>query len=84
MLKDYDTKEVRLLKSTLSQNIFNNFLSHYQTYHSDEKNEKPFVYVDQSGAIKLLTNVVDDGDNTQSGLFAVSVAEDGWIEFLTF
>jgi len=70
-----------LLKSAISSSLFNEFSSTYQTYSEDHETLTPFVYVDQEGNIKLLTNVVQD-DGNMDGIFAVSVAGDGWMEFL--
>jgi hypothetical protein len=61
--------------------MFNQFASGYQAYTEKTPNENPFVYVDTEGSVKLLTNVVED-DGSVEGIFAVSVAEDGWMEFL--
>lgn len=68
-----------MLQSPLATSIFNQFSSNYQTYSQDQN---PFVYVDQNGNIKLLTDVVND-NGSSNGIFAVSVAEDGWMEFLS-
>ncbi len=71
-----------LLKSTLSASLFDEFSSSYQTYNpSLDHTDKPFVYVDPLGNIKLLTNMVTDNES-DDGIFAVSVAEDGWMEYL--
>jgi hypothetical protein len=71
-----------LLKSTLSASLFDEFSSSYQTYNpSLDHLEKPFVYVDPLGNIKLLTNMVSDNESAD-GIFAVSIAEDGWMEYL--
>ncbi|MCT4642542.1 MAG: hypothetical protein N4A33_09635 [Bacteriovoracaceae bacterium] len=67
-----------MLKFKVSSSIFSSFKSAYQSYHH---NQNPFVYVDQEGNIKLLTDVVSD-DGKDDGIFAVGVAEDGWMEFL--
>ena len=61
--------------------MFNQFASSYQAYTEETPSENPFVYVDTEGNVKLLTNVVEDDGNVE-GIFAVSVAEDGWMEFL--
>lgn len=74
-------REVILLKSTLSESMFNQFTSTYQAYTQEKPTENPFVYVDHEGNVKLLTSVVED-DGSVEGIFAVSVAEDGWMEFL--
>lgn len=74
-------REVILLKSTLSESMFNQFTSSYQAYTGKTPTDNPFVYVDTEGNVKLLTNVVEDDGNVE-GIFAVSVAEDGWMEFL--
>lgn len=42
---------------------------------------QPFVYVDSAG-VKLVTNVVDEKD-APDGVFALSMAQDGWMEMLT-
>jgi len=68
-----------LLKNALSSNLFNDFKSSYQTYPNQTL--KPFVYIDTLGNVKLLTDVVAD-DGERNGVFAVSVAQDGWMEFL--
>lgn len=70
-----------MLKSSLSESMFNQFASTYQAYTEKISAENPFVYVDTEGNVKLLTNVVED-DGNMEGIFAVSVAEDGWMEFL--
>ena len=70
-----------MLKSSLSHSLFNQFTSSYQAYSQNNKSHNPFVYVDTNGNVKLLTSVVED-DGTQDGIFAVSIAEDGWVEFL--
>lgn len=61
--------------------MFNQFASGYQAYTEESTKENPFVYVDTEGNVKLLTSVVED-DGSVEGIFAVSVAEDGWMEFL--
>ena len=74
-------KEVILLKSSLSNLIFNDFTSSYQRMRTQENSSKPFVYVDPNGSVKYLTNFVDEADENDE-IFAISVAEDGWMEFL--
>ncbi len=68
-----------MLQNALSSNLFNDFTSSYQNYPDQSTN--PFVYVDSQGNVKLLTSVVED-DGESDGFFAVSVANDGWMEFL--
>jgi hypothetical protein len=72
------------LVSTISATLFDEFSSSYQSYnttHSDPSTSKPFVYVDTAGNVKLLTDMIDD-DGSDEGIFAVSMAEDGWMEYL--
>lgn len=75
------------LVSTISATLFDDFSSSYQSYKStysstsDTSEAKPFVYVDTQGNVKLLTDIVDD-DGFEEGIFAVSMAEDGWMEYL--
>jgi hypothetical protein len=61
--------------------MFNHFSSSYQQLQPSENSNQPFVYVDPNGLVKFLTSVVEDSDQN-SDIFAVSVAEDGFMEFL--
>lgn len=70
-----------LLKSSLSNQLFDHFTSSYQSLTDIDEQQTPFVYVDHDGVVKLLTNVVGN-DTSGEGIFAVSVAEDGFVEFL--
>tara|TARA_B100001971_G_scaffold213155_1_gene245520 strand:- start:111487 stop:111714 length:228 start_codon:yes stop_codon:yes gene_type:complete len=70
-----------LLKSSLSNTIFNHFSSNYQQFNNEKNSSQPFVYVDPNGSVKFLTSIVEEGAE-ESDIFAVSVAEDGWMEFL--
>lgn len=70
-----------LLKSSLSNHLFDHFTASYQTLPDIDEQQRPFVYVDHEGVVKLLTNVVGS-DTDSDGIFAVSVAEDGYMEFL--
>lgn len=85
-------KEVIILKSSLSRELFQNFVSTYQICNQDQTTEvltmqqqltKPFVYVNNDGSMRLITNVVDSigGDDE---IFALSIAQDGYMEFLAF
>ena len=71
-----------LLKSSLSEALFNNFISSYQSLTTIETGQKPFVFVGNDGSVKLLTNVILNNENDE-GIFAVSVAQDGLMEFLS-
>lgn len=70
-----------MLKSSLSNTIFNHFSSNYQQLNNEKNSSQPFVYVDPNGSVKFLTSIVEEGSE-ESDIFAVSVAEDGWMEFL--
>lgn len=74
-----------LLKSSLSNHLFDHFTASYQSLPESLKDTddhvKPFVYVDHEGVVKLLTDVIDD-KSSANGIFAVSVAGDGIMEFL--
>ena len=64
--------------------MFNQFAADYQTCHkTSAQSNQPFVFVNHDGSIKLITDVVDSlgGDDE---IFALSVAEDGFVEFLAF
>ncbi len=72
-----------LYKAPLTATVFKDFSSCYQHFAS-QKNpqiDSPFVYVDSSG-VKLVTNVVDEMAQDADGVFALSMAQDGWIEML--
>ncbi len=74
-----------MYKAPLTASVFKDFSSSYQHYtsqsHSDSTTDQPFVYVDAQG-VKILTNLVDDQDSTPEGVFALSVAQDGWVQML--
>ena len=73
-----------MFKAPLTAFVVANFLS---SYHSLDSNPvpnaptEPFVYVDAFG-VKLVTNVVDSAHAEKEGVFALSVAVDGWVEML--
>jgi hypothetical protein len=71
-----------LFKTGLTATIYENFLDSYQSFETKKSSSNtPFVYVDENG-IKIITDIVNESDNSADGVFAVSVAEDGWMEFL--
>jgi hypothetical protein len=72
-----------LYKAPLTATVFKDFSSCYQHFTSPKPRslDQPFVYVDSSG-VKLVTKVLDDQDSTPEGVFALSVAHDGWVEML--
>jgi hypothetical protein len=73
-----------LFKAPLTAFVVANFLSGYQSLSDPQVPEapaEPFVYVDANG-VKLVTNVVDSTNAENEGIFALSVAEDGWVEML--
>jgi hypothetical protein len=72
-----------LYKAPLTATVFKDFSACYQHFASQKSAspDQPFVYVDSSG-VKLVTNVVDENGAAQDGVFALSVAEDGWVEML--
>ncbi len=67
-----------MLKSSISSSLFSKFSSNYQCY---SQGQNAFVYVDPEGNVKLVTDVVED-NGCDDGIFAVSMAQDGWMEFL--
>ena len=72
-----------LYKAPLTATVFKDFSACYQHFASQKSSpshDQPFVYVDSSG-VKLVTNVVEE-DANNDGIFALSVAEDGWVEML--
>lgn len=81
---DFDFgKEVIILKSGLSRQLFEDFTSNYQACPKQSHQNSPFVFVTHDGSFKLITNVVDSlgGDDE---IFALAMAEDGFMEFLAF
>lgn len=73
-----------LLKSSITRNLFNEFTTNYQTLELENYSiAQPFIYVDNDGSIKLLTDMVKNCDGDDD-IFAVSVGEDGWMEYLAY
>jgi hypothetical protein len=72
-----------LYKAPLTATVFKDFSSCYQHFSSQHsKNpDEPFVYVDSQG-VKLVTGVVDQENMTSDGVFALSIAGDGFVEML--
>lgn len=71
-----------MYKAPLTATVFKDFSSCYQHFTSESSPDysQPFVYVDASG-VKLVTSVVDEQD-APNGVFALSMAQDGWMEML--
>ncbi|MBY0516214.1 MAG: hypothetical protein K2P81_04860 [Bacteriovoracaceae bacterium] len=74
-----------MFKAPLTAFVVANFLSNYQSLEAPspipDSPSEPFVYVDANG-VKLVTSVVDGQHAETDGVFALSVAEDGWVEML--
>ena len=72
-----------MYKTHLTATVFKDFSSCYQHFISQKsKNpDEPFVYVDDSG-VKLITNVIDDLGEAGEGVFALSMAQDGFVQML--
>ncbi len=71
-----------MFKSGVTRSVYYSFVDSFQSFGSQKSDlEKPYVYVDSNG-IKLITDVVNEYNENASEIFAVSVAEDGWMEFL--
>ena len=73
-----------MYKTHLTATVSKDFSSCYQHFTSQKTKspEQPFVYVDASG-VKLITNVVDEDNDSTDGVFALSVAQDGFVEMLS-
>ena len=73
-----------MYKTHLTATVFKDFSSCYQHFTSQKTKspDQPFVYVDASG-VKLITNVVDEDNESTDGVFALSVAQDGFVEMLS-
>lgn len=73
-----------MYKAPLTATVFKDFSSCYQHFTSQKtplSPDQPFVYVDAFG-MKLVTSVVDDQDASSDGIFALSMAQDGFVEML--
>ena len=71
-----------LFISSTTKKSFEDFLSNYQTMSTQpQAHSQPFVFVD-TNEIKLVTSLVDELDTAEDSIFAVSMAEDGWMELL--
>lgn len=73
-----------MYKAPLTANVVSTFLSSFQSLpHHDSPDipSEPFVYVDQHG-VKLVTNMVSAETSAEGAIFALSIAEDGWMEML--
>ncbi len=72
-----------MYKAPLTATVFKDFSSCYSHFTSQaSKNpDEPFVYVDAAG-VKLVTSVVEENGASSDGVFALSVAGDGWVEML--
>lgn len=73
-----------MYKAPLTASVFKDFSSCYQQFtsqSSDPSSDQAFVYVDAQG-VKVITNVVEDADSSPEGVFALSVAQDGWVQML--
>ena len=73
-----------MFKAPLTAFVVANFLSNYQSLAAPQVPDtpaEPFVYVDANG-VKLVTSVVDSTNAADDGVFALSIAGDGWVEML--
>lgn len=72
-----------MYKAPLTATVFKDFSSCYSHFSSKNSSspEQPFVYVDADG-VKLVTGVVGEENSASEGVFALSMAEDGWVEML--
>lgn len=76
-----------MYKAPLTATVFKDFSSCYQHFstQNDQSSDstRAFVYVDAFG-VKLVTDVVNGESSENDGIFALSLAEDGWVEMLAF
>ena len=70
-----------LFKSSLTHNIFNEFVSTNLSVKKSTYIQQPFVFV-YNGEYKLIADVLDGDYFSDENCFAVSMAGDGWIELL--
>lgn len=71
-----------MYKTPLTATVFKDFSSCYQHFSSQKSSnsQQAFVYVDSNG-VKLVTDVVDSMAKDDD-IFALSMAEDGWMQTL--
>jgi hypothetical protein len=73
-----------LYKAPLTASVFKDFSScyHHLSGHPSFQSysSQPFVYVDSAG-MKLVTQVLEQ-NTAPDGVFALSMAHDGWMEML--
>lgn len=76
-------KEDLLFKAPLTASVVSQFLSSFRSLQSPQISslDQPYVYVDADG-VKLVTSIAHEGDQDENGIFALSVAQDGWVEML--
>ena len=76
-------KEDLLFKAPLTASVVNQFLSSFRSLQSPQNSnpDQPYVYVDADG-VKLVTSIAQESDQDETGIFALSVAQDGWVEML--
>lgn len=74
-----------MYKAPLTASVFSQFASNYQSFTSKSPESSaaanPYVYVDGNG-FKLVADIVEDESSQTDGIFALSVAQDGWMEML--
>ena len=70
-----------MFKAPLTSSVVEDFLSTYRSLVSPSLNSAPFVYVDRDG-VRLVASISGEKDSEREGIFALSVAEDGWMEML--
>ena len=73
-----------MYKAPLTASVFKDFSSCYQHFTSKSssiESDQPFVYVDAQG-VKVLTSVMEGMDASPHGVFALSVAQDGFVQML--
>lgn len=73
-----------MFKSPLTRSQYQQFVSDYQSVSNQAQSKSSnmttaFVYVDKEH-VRLVTDVMDE--LSDEGVFAVSIAEDGWMELL--
>lgn len=77
-------KEDFLYKAPLTATVFKDFSSFYQQIQNPltaSDANQAFVYVDAFG-VKVVTGIVEE--EGPDGIFAISMAEDGLVEMLSF
>lgn len=71
-----------MFTSPITAFMYESFLSSYQSLKKSSSSQRnAYVYADKGG-IRFIADLIDDDSFKEDSVFALSVAEDGWMELL--